>query len=179
MPVTALSIRPATKMDAFACAEIYAPYVTGTCISFEVEPPTSAQFAERIADAQLRHEWLVADRGGQVVGYAYAHDFHARAAYQWSCETSIYLAMNVRREGVGRALYEVLLDRLTTRGYRRALAGVALPNEASVSFHRAFGFEDAGCYRRIGWKDGAWHDVAWMQRDLQNSDIEPPAPIVP
>jgi phosphinothricin acetyltransferase len=166
-------------MDALACAEIYAPYVTGTSISFEVEPPTSAQFAERIADAQLLHEWLVADRDGQVVGYAYAHDFHARAAYQWSCETSVYLAMDVRREGAGRALYEVLLERLTARGYRRAVACIALPNEASVSFHRAFGFEDAGCFRRVGWKHGSWHDVAWMQRDLQTCEIDPPAPIAP
>jgi phosphinothricin acetyltransferase len=170
-------IRSATTADATACAEIYAHYVTNTCISFEVEPPTSVQFATRIADAQASHEWLVAERGGEVVGYAYAHEFAGRAAYGWSCETSIYLSTNLRRTGVGRALYEVLLDRLAERGYRRAFAGVALPNEASIGFHRAFGFEDAGCYRRVGWKDNAWHDVAWMQRDLQRNEIDPPAPI--
>ena len=87
--------------------------------------------------------------------------------------------MDLRREGIGRALYEELLARLAGRGYRRALAGITLPNEASIGFHRAFGFEDAGCYRRVGWKNGAWHDVAWLQRDLQSDEIDPPAPISP
>jgi L-amino acid N-acyltransferase YncA len=170
-------IRSATASDAVACAEIYAPYVTSSGISFEVTPPTPAQFVERIVDAQASHEWFVAERDGEVVGYAYGHEFQGRAAYHWSCETGIYLAMDLRREGVGRALYEVLLDRLAERGYRRAIAGVTLPNDASIGFHRSFGFEDIGCYRRIGWKDGAWHDVAWMQRDLQCNEIDPPAPI--
>jgi L-amino acid N-acyltransferase YncA len=172
-------IRPATAADASACAEIYAPYVTGTGISFEAEPPTPSQFSERIANSQASHEWLVAERDGTIVGYAYGHEFSGRAAYRWSCETSIYLAMDLRREGVGRALYAELLPRLAGRGYRRAFAGITLPNEASIGFHRTFGFEDAGCYRRVGWKNAAWHDVAWLQRDLQADEIDPPAPISP
>jgi phosphinothricin acetyltransferase len=172
-----LLIRPATAADAVPCAEIYAPYVTNTCVSFELEPPTSAQFVARIATAQAMHEWLVAELDGEVVGYAYGHEFNERAAYSWSCETSVYIAMNQWRGGVGRALYDSLLDRLAERGYRRAFAGVTLPNEASIGFHRSFGFEDAGRYRRVGWKEGAWHDVAWMQRDLQRNEIDPPASI--
>jgi L-amino acid N-acyltransferase YncA len=172
-------IRPATAADAAACAAIYAPYVTDTCVSFEYEPPTPGQVSERIANAQRSHEWLVAERDDRIVGYAYGHEFSGRSAYQWSCETSIYLATDVRREGVGRALYEVLLSRLAESGYRRAFAGIALPNEASIGFHRAFGFEDAGCYRRVGWKHGAWHDVAWLQRDLQPDETDPPVPIRP
>jgi phosphinothricin acetyltransferase len=172
-------IRPATAADTAACAEIYAPYVTSTCISFEAEPPSPSQFSERIANAQVSHEWVVAERDDKIVGYAYGHEFHGRAAYRWSCETSIYLAMDLRRQGVGRALYEVLLARLAERGYRRAFAGITLPNVASIGFHRSFGFQDAGCYRRVGWKNGAWHDVAWMQRDLQSDEVDPPAPISP
>jgi len=170
-------VRPATEADAASCAEIYAPYVTSTCISFETKPPTSEQFVERIVAAQALHEWLVAERDGAVVGYAYGHAFNERAAYNWSCETSVYVAMDLRRGGVGRALYGALLDHLADRGYRRAFAGITLPNDASLGFHRSFGFEDAGCYRRVGWKQDAWHDVAWMQRDLQRHDIDPPAPI--
>jgi L-amino acid N-acyltransferase YncA len=177
MPHTALSIRPAVAADAAACAEVYAPYVTGTCISFEIAPPTPEQFTERIADAQAAHEWLVAERSGLVIGYAYAHRFAERAAYQWSCETSIYLASEVRGQGVGRALYAELLGRLAALGYRRAFAGVTLPNEASVGLHRAFGFRDAGRYDRVGWKDGGWHDVAWLQRDLQPAEVDPPPAI--
>jgi phosphinothricin acetyltransferase len=174
----AVLIRSATAADAVACANIYAPYVTGTCISFELEPPTSLQFVERIAAAQALHEWLVAERDGEVVGYAYGHEFNERAAYSWSCETSVYVAMDLRSMGVGRALYEALLDYLAERGYRRAFAGITLPNDASVGFHRSFGFEEAGRYRRVGWKEGAWHDVAWMQRDLQRNEVDPPVVIV-
>jgi L-amino acid N-acyltransferase YncA len=173
----ALSVRPAGAADAVACAEIYAPYVTATSISFEIEPPTPQQFLERIADAQAGHEWLIAERDGFVIGYAYAHRFAERAAYRWSCETSIYLASKARRQGVGRSLYAELLGRLAALGYRRAFAGITLPNEASVGLHRVFGFQNAGCYRRVGWKNGIWHDVAWMQRDLQTTEIDPPPPI--
>jgi L-amino acid N-acyltransferase YncA len=173
-----LHIRPGTATDAVACAQIYAPYVTDTCISFEVEPPTPEQFVERIAEAQSSHEWLVAERGGTVAGYAYAHKFAERAAYRWSCETSIYLAMDMRRAGIGLALYQALLARLSELGYRRAFAGITLPNEASIGFHRAFGFEDAGLYHRVGWKNGAWHDVTWLQRDLQTDEVDPPEEIV-
>jgi L-amino acid N-acyltransferase YncA len=179
MSSPALAVRPATAADAVACAKIYEPYVTGTSITFEVDPPTAEQFRRRIAQAQLNHEWLVAERERTIVGYAYGHQFHDRAAYGWSCEVSIYLRVGVRRQGIGRALYQELLMRLSGRGYRRALAGIALPNAASIGLHRALSFEEAGCYRRVGWKNGAWHDVAWMQRDLQPYEIDPPAPISP
>ncbi len=146
-------------------------------ISFETEPPTADAFEERIAEASAAHAWLVAERGGEVLGYAYGHRFSARAAYDWSCETSIYVDTARRRAGIGRALYTELLDVLARRGYRRAFAGVALPNDASLGLHRSFGFEDCGVYRRVGWKNGAWHDVAWLQRDLQTDEVDPPAPV--
>jgi L-amino acid N-acyltransferase YncA len=172
-------IRSATAADAPACAEIYQPYVVGTSITFEVVPPTTEQFEGRIEHSQVSYEWLVAERDNTVVGYAYGHRFHERAAYDWSCETSIYLAVAVRRQGVGRALYQELLGRLAGHGYRRAFAGITLPNNASIGLHRALGFGDAGCYRRVGWKNGAWHDVAWMQADLQPQEIDPPLPLPP
>lgn len=175
MVAEAIRVRSASAEDAAACAEIYAPYVTSTDISFELEPPTAAQFADRIADAKAEHEWLVAERYGVVVGYAYGHRFAERAAYQWSCETSIYLAPDVRGLGIGSVLYQRLLTCLADQGYRRAFAGITLPNDASVGLHRRFGFEQVGCYRRVGWKNAAWHDVAWMQRDLQAVEADPPA----
>ena len=171
---TPLHMRSATDADAAACSKIYAPYVIGTCISFEVEPPTPVQFEERISDAQVSHEWLVAECEGKVVGYAYGHQFNERSAYRWSVETSIYLAQDQQCQGIGRSLYELLLTRLGEQGYRRAFAGITLPNDASIGLHRSLGFDDAGCYRRVGWKHGAWRDVAWMQRDLQSDGIDPP-----
>lgn len=171
-------IRDATECDGAACAAIYAPYVTGTVITFETEPPTPAQMAERIAAASRTHAWVVLEDAGQVIGYAYGGAFKARAAYRWSCEVSVYLEAGRRRTGGGRALYAALFDRLARRGFRTAVAGMTLPNDASVGLHRAMGFEPVGTYRRIGWKHGAWHDVAWAQRDLAagNGPPGPPGP---
>ncbi len=160
------TVRDATPDDAEACRDVYAPYVTGTAVSFETTPPTTAEMAARIAAAQERHAWLVLDTDGAVRGFAHGGPFMTRAAYRWSCTVSVYLEPGRRRTGAGRALYVTLLERLAGRGYRVALAGVALPNEASLGLHRALGFEPVGTYRRVGWKDGAWHDVTWLQRDL-------------
>jgi L-amino acid N-acyltransferase YncA len=168
------SIRAASIDDAPACAAIYAPYVTGTAITFEVEAPSPAEFAERIATATATHAWLVLEDSGRVAGYAYAHKFAERAAYRFACETSIYLEFGRPRSGAGRALYEALFARLAERGYRQAIAGMTLPNAASEGLHRALGFEPVGTYRRIGWKNGGWHDVAWMQKTIL-AEPGPPA----
>jgi phosphinothricin acetyltransferase len=159
-------VRDASEHDADACAAIYAPYVTDTAISFETEPPDAAEMAARIAAAQRTHAWLVLEDGGRVVAYAYGGMFRTRAAYRWACEVSVYVERGRRRTGAGRALYEALLERLTERGYRTALAGMTLPNDASAGLHRALGFEPVGTFRRVGYKFGAWHDVAWAQRML-------------
>lgn len=173
-----LVVRTATLDDAAACAAIYAPYVTETATSFEATPPSPDELARRIAAALDSHAWLVAEVDGAVTGYAYGSPFRAREAYRWSCETSVYLRMGLRRTGTGRALYAALLDALAARGYRRAFAGVTLPNDASVGLHRALGFADAGVLRRVGWKAGRWHDVAWFQRSLGPAGEDaPPAPL--
>ena len=161
-----MTVRDATADDAAACAAIYAPYVRDTAITFDTDPPDTDEFARRIAHAQDRWAWFVAEDGDRVVGYAYAAEYKSRAAYQWSCEVSVYLEIGLRRTGLGRALYETLLARLTERGHRMAVAGMTLPNPASEGLHRALGFEPAGALRRIGWKHGAWHDVALLQRPL-------------
>jgi phosphinothricin acetyltransferase len=137
-------------------------------------PPSTEEMARRIAAAQRTHAWLVLEEDGRVVGYAYGIPWRSRAAYRWACEVSVYLERGRRRTGAGRALYEALLPRLAARGYRTALAGMTLPNEASVGLHRAVGFEPVGTFRRVGYKHGAWHDVAWAQIVLADGD-EPPA----
>ncbi|WP_329003557.1 GNAT family N-acetyltransferase [Kribbella sp. NBC_00709] len=161
-----VQVRDASAADAEACAAIYAPYVTGSAITFEIDPPGAPEMAERIAQAQSTHAWLVAEDAGLVVGYAYGGPMKPRAAYRWSCEVSVYLEAGRRRTGAGRALYEALFTRLTHRGYRTAVAGMTLPNPASEGLHKSLGFEPIGTYRNIGWKLDNWHDVAWVQRPL-------------
>lgn len=171
-----LTIRDAIEGDAAACAAIYRPFVTGTAVSFEIEAPSEAEMAGRIREVARTHAWLVAEVGGQVVGYAYARPFAARESYRWSCETSIYLASGRRRSGLGRELYGVLLARLAERGFRVAVAKMTLPNEASEGLHAALGFRPVGVHRRIGFKHGSWHDIAISQLDLATGDDAPTEP---
>lgn len=142
-------------------------------MSFETSVPTVAEMGARIAAALESHAWLVAVVDGDVVGYAYASAHRSRPAYRWACDVSVYLAPSARGQGLGRALYSALFSRLVERGFAIALAGVALPNDASLGLHRALGFVDVGTYRNIGFKLGRWHDVCWLQRSLVDIPVVP------
>lgn len=156
-------IRDATVADAEACAKIYAPYVTDTVISFELEPPDAIEMADRIVADQREHAWLMLEEDGAPIGYAYGGPFRSRPAYSASAEVSVYLDRAHRGAGGGRMLYQALLARLTDRGFHAVFAGIALPNEASERLHRATGFTWVGTLHEVGWKHGAWRDVAWYQ----------------
>lgn len=166
-----LSIRAARLEDAPAIAAIYAPIVRDTAISFEEEPPTEDEIARRI-DAS--HAWLVAERSGEIAGYVYAARFHPRAAYRWSAEVSIYVAAGARGAGVGKRLVTALLDRLRELGFVNAFAGTTLPNDASVALLESLGFRKIAHWDSVGFKLGAWHDVGWWQRRIQEPATPPP-----
>jgi L-amino acid N-acyltransferase YncA len=180
MQAISSSVRSASPQDAAACVSIYRPYVENTVISWEIEVPSVDEMASRIASAQKAHEWLVLEHDNQVIGFAYGHALNRLPSHKWSTETGIYVSGDHHRAGCGRKLYTQVLRRLTERGYRRAFAGITQPNEASNAFHRSFGFQDAGLYRRVEWKHDRWHDVAWMQLDLLGpaDHDEPPGPII-
>lgn len=155
-------------------AAIYAPIVRDTAISFEETPPTAEEVTGRIRRTLANHPWIVLESEGDVAGYAYGGDHRGRAAYRWSVETSVYVAAGARAQGVGRSLYETLLALLAAQGFRRAFAGITLPNAPSVAFHEALGFEPVGVYCRVGFKHGAWRDVGWWQRALPGAADGPP-----
>jgi phosphinothricin acetyltransferase len=94
-----------------------------------------------------------------------------RAAYRWSAEVSAYVHADAQRQGIGRLLYEALLEELARKGFCNALAGIALPNDASVAFHRSLGFEPVGVFKAVGRKFDAWHDVSWLQRRLRDAPL--------
>jgi L-amino acid N-acyltransferase YncA len=172
-----MTIRPADpERDAAACAAIYAPSVASEPISFELTPPDAAEFAHRIEKYSSTHQFLVAEEGGEVVGYAYACRWRERPAYDWAVEVSVYVDAAHKGEGIGRALYAELLDRLRVQGFHVALAGITLPNPASIALHERMGFESVGALREIGWKLGGWHDVGYWQLLLQPDATGPPAP---
>jgi L-amino acid N-acyltransferase YncA len=172
-----VELRPATPADGEALAAIYAPYVLGTPITFEEEPPSAAEMARRVAATLPRHPYLVAVDGARVLGYAYGGTHRSRAAYRWSVEVSVYVDAAAHRAGTGRSLYTALFRLLGAQGYPRAFAGITLPNPASAGFHEAMGFRPAGVFRRIGWKQGGWHDVGWWQLDLDAPDDPPREPV--
>ena len=151
---------------------IYRPFVESTAISFETTVPTIDEFGARIENALAGWQWLVAERDGRCVGYAYASAHRERPAYRWSVEVSAYVLPSHHQQGIGRALYRQLLEDLATRGFCNAFAGITLPNDASVALHHSFGFDPIGVFRSVGRKFDAWHDVAWFQRKLRST---PPA----
>lgn len=169
-----MDVRDASERDGEDCAAIYAPYVIDTAVTFEVDAPSAAEMSQRIDAALRSHAWVVLGDAGRVVGYAYGGPFKSRPAYRWSCEVSVYLERGRQRTGGGLALYDALLGRLAERGFRTAVAGMTLPNDASVALHEAMGFDPVGTHRRIGWKLGSWHDVAVVERIITSS-TDPPA----
>ncbi|HEX8574409.1 MAG TPA: GNAT family N-acetyltransferase [Allosphingosinicella sp.] len=172
--------RAATPDDAAAIAEIYAPFVTGSAVSFETRPPDEAAIRARIEAGGGLYPWLVAEaEDGSLLGYAYAARFRERPAYRFAVETSVYLRSGESGRGLGRQLYEPLLAGLEDQGFTQAIAAITLPNEASVRLHERLGFERAGIYRQVGWKFGAWHDVGLWQRALAAAGSPPAEPCLP
>jgi len=172
-----MTLRTATPDDAAAIATIYRPIVATTTISFELEPPSVEEMRSRIVATLQRLPWLVSlDADGLVNGYVYASRHRERAAYQWAVDTTAYVRDDSRGQGVGRKLYTELFEELARLGYFQAFAGIALPNAGSVGLHEAMGFKPLGVYRNVGFKLGAWRDVGWWQKTLQEPTEKPEPP---
>jgi L-amino acid N-acyltransferase YncA len=160
-------LREAGAGDAAAIAAIYNHYVLHSSISFEEEAVGGDSMAQRIADVQAAGlPWLVAERGGVVLGYAYATKWRVRHAYRFSVESSVYLAAAAAGQGLGSMLYAALLERLRQAGVHLAIGGIALPNAASIALHEKFGFEKVAHFREVGFKFGEWRDVGYWQRTV-------------
>ena len=167
------SVRAARMDDVEALLRIYAPYVEKTAITFEYDVPSAEEFVGRMESVMEKYPYLVAERGGRIVGYAYASAFHSRAAYGWCAESSIYVDMQERGGGIGGLLYRRLEEALSAQGILNINACIAVAdpedeylNNASVSFHTHFGYEMVGRFHKCGWKFGRWYDMVWMEKML-------------
>lgn len=167
--------------DAIRVAEIYAPYVTDTIISFEEVPPSAAEVGARMQHVLEWAPWLVAeDEQARVIGYAYAGRHRDRAGYRWSVDLTAYVDPEWHGRGVGKALYAGLLPILRRQRFVDAYAGIGLPNDASVALHKSIGMSLIGVYEKVGWKLGSWVDVAWYGMQLTEPSAggsAPPEPI--
>ncbi|EIU4876500.1 arsinothricin resistance N-acetyltransferase ArsN1 family B [Pseudomonas aeruginosa] len=171
-----IEIRQAHPEDAPAIQLIYTPIVAGTAISFEEVPPTIKEMRQRIVTTLQNYPYLVAERDGRLVGYAYASQHRARAAYRWAVDVTVYIADGERRSGIGRSLYAELLPLLAKQGFNAAYAGIALPNAGSVGLHERLGFRHIGTFPQVGFKLGQWHDVGYWRLELcapSNSPSDP------
>lgn len=166
--ISEVRLRPATLDDAAACAAIYRVHVETGTGTFETEAPDSVEMAARMEKCLARGwPWLVAERGHETLGFAYAGQFRDRAAYAHCGETSIYVASGQEGQGIGRQLMAALLDASRRAGYRQMIAVIGdSENHASIGLHRAFGFHHVGIMEKVGLKFGRWLDVVLMQRGL-------------
>lgn len=174
-------IRDARMTDAERILAVYAPYVRDTAITFEYEVPSLAEFASRMERTMRRYPYLVLERGAEILGYAYAGPFVGRAAYDWCCELTVYLAPDARGGGFGRRIYQALEEKLRQMGMLNLYACVAYPqtpdeylDRNSAEFHKHLGFSPVGEFRRCGYKFGRWYDMIWLEKIIGEHLAEQP-----
>ena len=167
----------ASPRDTEELLAIYGQYID-TPITFECVLPTKEAFEERIRGITACYPYLVCRENGRIVGYAYAHRQAERAAYQWNAELSVYLDRSRTGQGLGRRLYTALMEMLRLQGIHTVYALVTVPNEKSEGLHGSMGFRHMGTHRSTGYKDGAWRDVAWFEKQIAPYDPDP-APLAP
>ncbi|HLF45516.1 MAG TPA: GNAT family N-acetyltransferase [Chitinophagaceae bacterium] len=169
-------IRQANKNDASAILDIYKPYIENTSFTFETEVPDLVDFQKRIDGNLENWPWLVCEDNGKITGYAYGSKHRERKGYQWCVESSIYIHDVYLQRGVGKVLYETLLEILKKQGYRNVYAVINLPNDRSVKFHEKCGFSFFAMYPNVGYKLGKWKNVGWWQKILNEYNSEPDPP---
>lgn len=170
-----LRIRMAVTEDTDALLAIYAPYVANTAITFEYTVPDSDEFKQRIVRTLEKYPYLIAERNGTILGYAYASAFKGRAAYDWAVETSIYVDQNCQNQGIGRQLYAVLEQTLKKQNILNSYACIAYPNPGSIRFHEQLGYQTIGHFTKCGYKLGKWYDMIWMEKMLGEHSPRPAA----
>lgn len=162
-------IRNGERTDLPVLTNLYNYYVRHTPATFDIEPRSLADRTRWFGLYGLTgpYRLFVAERDGQVVGYASSNRFHSMAAYVTSVQTSIYLAPDATGQGIGSRLYAALFEALRRESVHRAYAGVTLPNPASIGLHRRFGFEEVGIYREVGRKFGRYWSVLWFEKAME------------
>ena len=174
---SSMKIRDAKISDAGDLAELYRYYVENTAYTFEYAAPTAEEFSKRITGISARFPFLVCEDGGELLGFAYAHQLRERKAYQWVCETSIYARTGHARRGIGTMLYAELLPALRRQGFVKAYAVLGSANVGSGAFHEKTGFTLEATLPGIGFKLGAWHDIRYYSYELNPACGELPEPL--
>ena len=183
MEIEKIEIRTATEADAGALLAIYAPYVEQTAITFEYEAPTVSEFQARIRHTLEKYPYLVAEKRGRILGYAYVSPFKERAAYDWAVETSIYVDKAVKHSGIGGKLHAALEQVLKKMGILNMEACIGIPEKDdeyldhnSMNFHAHLGYRLVGTFKKCGYKYDRWYDMIWMEKLIGNHTENQPYP---
>ena len=167
MGIQIVKVRAAQSSDSDALAKIYNHYVARTVVTFEENPISDTEMEQRIdAVRSSSLPWLVAEKDGRAVGYAYASPWKTRSAYRFSAEVTVYVAQGFARCGIGTMLYSELFSILQRLDTHAVIGGIALPNDASVALHEKFGFEKVAHFQQVGFKFSQWIDVGYWERIL-------------
>ena len=158
-----MNIRNAKSTDSEKIADIYNYYVENTHHSFEIEPVTAAEIQARISAIIETYPYLIAEENGEVIAYAFASCYKPRSAYKKSVEVSVYVKNDLKQKKIGTKLYARLFDELSKMDVHAVIAGISLPNEASVKLHERFGMEKVAHFREVGFKLGRWIDVGYWE----------------
>lgn len=173
-----ITVRLATVADAADLIAIYKPYVETTTITFEEETPSVAEFRRRIQETLKTHPYLIAEDSHEILGYAYAHFYNSRMAYQWTAETTVYVKEGVKAKGIGTRLSQELETLLAKQGVLQLMACITAENQTSLNFHHKIGYRQVGMFPEVGYKWGHWCGIIWMQKELA-AITDPPKAIVP
>lgn len=168
-------IRRASEADAAAISRIYNSYVLHSITTFETDAVGPEDMRKRIQEKLDRYDWVIGELNEEVIGYAYYGPFRPRPAYRHTAESTIYVAEGNQGNGFGKKLYAALLKSAGQKDFRELIGVIALPNAASVSLHAALGFKEMGILRRVGYKFGAYIDVALWQNSLDGAAAAPRA----
>jgi len=168
-----LIIRIATLDDAQAILDIYTPYIVNTAITFEFDLIPLEAFKERMKKVMSKYPWLVCELEGKVIGYAYASMYRERAAFNWDCECSVYIAEEAHRKGIATILYTKLFEYLKLQGLYNIYAFITYPHDSSIQLHKKFGFTEVGIFKKTGYKMGKWWDLIVMEKVLRPFEGEP------
>jgi phosphinothricin acetyltransferase len=169
-------IRMATLKDAEAILKIYEPYILETAITFEYDPVPVEVFRKRMEGVLSQFPWLVYEKDGVILGYAYCARFKERAAFNWDCECSVYIDQKAHRQGIATALYNRLFELVKQQGYYTIYALITYHHESSMELHKKFGFTEVGVYPKTGYKFGQWWDLLVMEKRIHEPDLSPIPP---
>lgn len=159
-------IRLAEASDVNDILKIYSPYVEKTAYSFETETPSTEIFRSRVEKISSYYPYLVFLRNNEIIGYSYGNEYRERKAYRFMTEATVYIKEGHSGKGIGRLLYERVFEILRLQGFLKVYAGIGLPNENSLIFHKKMGFTEAGYYKNAGFKLGEWHDIIYLEKEL-------------